>query len=44
MTTIDGVVKRTALPPFAGLGRLGMRDAVAVGAAGALFSHIAQAV
>ena len=41
---IDGVIKRAALPRVAGLGRHGMRGAVAVGAAGAAFSHIARAV
>ena len=40
MTTIDGVIERTALPHVAGLGRRGMRDSVAVGAASATFSHI----
>jgi hypothetical protein len=44
MTTIDGVIKRAALPRVAGLGGRGMRIAVAVGAAGAAFSHIAPAV
>ena len=44
MTTIDGVIKRAALPPVAGLGRHAMRVEVAVGAAGAAFSHIAPAV
>jgi len=44
MTTIDGVIKRAALPRVAGLGRRGMRVAVAVGATGAAFSHIALAV
>jgi len=44
MTAIDGVIKQAALPRVAGLGRRGMRDAVAVGAAGAAFSHIARAV
>ena len=44
MTTIDGVIKRAALPRVAGLGRHGMRGAFAVGAAGAAFSHIAPAV
>ena len=44
MTMIDGVIKRAALPRVAGLGRRGMRVAVAVGAAGAAFSHIARAV
>ena len=41
---IDGVIKRAALPRVAGLGRHGTLDAVAVGAAGAAFSHIARAV
>jgi len=44
MTMIDGVIKRAALPRVAGLGRRGMRVAVAVGAAGGAFSHIARAV
>jgi len=44
MNTIDGVIKRAALPRVAGLGGRGMAVAVAVGAAGAAFSHIARAV
>jgi len=44
MTTIDGVVKRFALPPDAGLDGNGRRGAVGVGAAGGVFSHIARDV
>jgi hypothetical protein len=42
MTTIDGVVKRFALPPVAGLDINGRRGAIGVGAAGRVFWHIAR--